>query len=231
MEQRKSLGLTNNQLKIIAMVAMVLDHVGLQLFPHIMALRYIGRLAFPIFAFMIAEGCSHTHHKGKYLLSVALMGAACQIVYAVAMDSLYMNVLITFTLSILVIYSIDLLLDRRTLLSAAPLVLCVATVVICCTVLPQLLSGTDYSIDYGIFGVALPVMVYYAPTRPTKLAACALSLVGLVFTRGLWQLWAFPAILLLAAYNGERGRLRMKYVFYLFYPAHLVIIWLIGLVI
>ena len=51
-------GLSNNQLKILAMVAMTLDHVGAYLFPHVLWLRLVGRLAFPVYAFMIAEGCA-----------------------------------------------------------------------------------------------------------------------------------------------------------------------------
>ena len=48
-------GLSNNQLKILAMIAMTLDHVGVYLFPQVLWLRIVGRLAFPIYAFMIAE--------------------------------------------------------------------------------------------------------------------------------------------------------------------------------
>ena len=53
-------GLTNNQLKLIALVTMTLDHIGVVLFPQAQWLRIVGRLAFPIFAYMIAEGCRHT---------------------------------------------------------------------------------------------------------------------------------------------------------------------------
>ena len=51
------LGLTNNQLKILAMIAMFMDHFGKQICPDVMILQVLGRLAFPIFAYMIAEGC------------------------------------------------------------------------------------------------------------------------------------------------------------------------------
>jgi len=62
-EGRTPSGLTNNQLKIIAMLAMLIDHVGMIIFPGIMALRYIGRIALPIFAYMIAEGCHYTRDR------------------------------------------------------------------------------------------------------------------------------------------------------------------------
>ena len=62
----KKFGLTNNQLKIIAMISMLIDHIGVAMFPNVMILRIIGRLAFPIFAYMIAEGCFYTKNKARY---------------------------------------------------------------------------------------------------------------------------------------------------------------------
>ena len=67
MNQSSSLpGLSGNQLKIIALIAMTIDHIGLQFLPHVTILRIIGRLAFPIFAYMIAEGCLHTRNRRRY---------------------------------------------------------------------------------------------------------------------------------------------------------------------
>lgn len=107
LSRKTGFGLTNNQLKIIAMVSMLLDHVGLVLFPSVQILRIIGRLAFPIFAFMIAEGCAYTRNRRAYLLKIAVVALLCQIVYAVAERSLYQSVLVSFTLAILTIFSID----------------------------------------------------------------------------------------------------------------------------
>ena len=89
-------GLTGNQLKIIAMLTMTCDHVGLQLLPQWGFLRILGRLALPIYAWMIAEGCRHTRSRKKYLLRLASLAALCQIVYFIAMGSLYMCILVTF---------------------------------------------------------------------------------------------------------------------------------------
>ena len=62
------LSLTSNQLKLLAMVTMTLDHIGVHLFPQCLFLRIIGRLAMPIYAYMIAEGCAHTRNRKQYLL-------------------------------------------------------------------------------------------------------------------------------------------------------------------
>ena len=66
--------LTGNQLKIFALIAMTLDHIGLELLPQYPFLRIIGRLAFPLFAYMIAEGCRYTKNRTRYLLCIASMG-------------------------------------------------------------------------------------------------------------------------------------------------------------
>ena len=58
--------LSGNALKIIAAITMFIDHMGLMLFPKTLIFRYIGRLAFPIFAFMIAEGCRYTRNRLRY---------------------------------------------------------------------------------------------------------------------------------------------------------------------
>ena len=59
--------MTGNQLKILALVTMTIDHVGVVLLPQYLVLRIIGRLTYPIFAYMIAEGCFYTHSKRRYL--------------------------------------------------------------------------------------------------------------------------------------------------------------------
>ena len=66
-QTKKFAGLTGNQLKLLALFAMTCDHVGLQLLPQFIILRIIGRLAAPLFAYMIAEGCRYTHDRGRYL--------------------------------------------------------------------------------------------------------------------------------------------------------------------
>lgn len=62
-QTKKFAGLTGNQLKLLALFAMTCDHVGLQLLPQFIILRIIGRLAAPLFAYMIAEGCRYTHDR------------------------------------------------------------------------------------------------------------------------------------------------------------------------
>ena len=106
-QTKKFPGFTGNELKLIALISMTCDHVGLQLLPDVQLLRILGRLAFPIFAYMIAEGCRYTRNRKKYLLRMVSLAALCQVVYFFAMGSLYQCILVTFSLSIGLIYAMD----------------------------------------------------------------------------------------------------------------------------
>ena len=216
-------GLTGNQLKIIALITMTIDHIGLELFPHVPLLRLIGRLAFPIFAYMIGEGCRYTRNRRKYLLSMASLAALCQLVYFFAMGSVYMSVLVTFSLSILLIYAIDYGRQRGGTGWLVPLGVFTA-IYFLSEVLPLLLRGTGYGIDYGLWGILLPVVVYLAKDRPAKLITAALALSMIAMDSAPAQWWGLSAIPLLALYNGKRGKWKMKYLFYVYYPLHLVVI-------
>ena len=223
-------GLTGNQLKLLALIAMTCDHVGLQLFPQCMMLRFIGRLALPIFAYMIAEGAKYTKNRTKYFLQMFGLGAICQLVYFFAMDSLYQCILITFSFSVVLIYALDHALKKK-LFDAWLLFACVliATVFLV-EVLPHLLPNTDYCVDYGIWGVLMPVIVFAAPGKLTKLIGLCVPLTALAFVGVPYQWIAFFTLIPLALYNGPRGKHKMKNLFYIYYPLHLVVIYGIDLI-
>ena len=214
--------LTSNQLKLLAMLTMTLDHIGVQLFPGVLWLRIVGRLAFPIYAYMIAEGCAHTRNRRKYLLQMAGLALLCQLVYFFAMGSLFQCILVTFTLSILLIYACDT--GSRPLTALALLGVAFVTVA-----LPRLLPGTDFAIDYGFFGVLVPVAAYLGKTHREKLLFTAGALVALAWSVGDIQWYSLAALLPLALYGGQRGKRRMKWLFYLYYPLHLAAIYGISL--
>jgi hypothetical protein len=221
--------LNGNRLKLLAMVTMALDHIGAYLFPHILWLRIIGRLAFPIYAFLIAEGCRHTRSMGRYLGSVAIMGAICQIVYFFAMGSLYMCILVTFSLSIGLIWLLKFAAHRKQdLLSKCLVVLGIFTVYFLCEILPGLLPGTDFSIDYGFWGIMIPVLVSFARLHKfPRWAELLLLGMGLVLLGSVYdgvQHCALLSLPLILCYSGKRGKRKMKYFFYIFYPLHLALL-------
>lgn len=218
-------GLNGNQLKILAMIAMTCDHVGLQLFPEVDVLRIIGRLAMPIYAFMIAEGCRHTRSRKKYLLRLLGMGSLCQAVYLIAMGSWYQCILMTFSLSVLLIMLLDKAELEKTTAATVRLWAGAMLAFGLCVVLPDLLPHTDFAIDYGLPGVFLPVLIYGAGNRGLLVG---LALVAL--NSGGMQWFSFFAVPLLLAYNGQRGTANLGRIFYWYYPIHLAAIYGLSLI-
>ncbi len=214
--------LTGNALKLIAACSMFLDHLGLLFFPEVEIFRILGRLAYPIFAFMIAEGCRYTRSRKRYLLSLVLVAALCQGVYFFAMGSMYQCILVTFSLSVGTVYLWDWAKGKSW--GWAVMLAAVGALWFLCE--GPVLPGTDFAIDYGIFGVLLPVLIYIGRARPLAMTALGLVLLGL--SRGGIQWYGLLGLLPLALYSGQRGKYKLKYLFYIYYPAHLAIIWLIG---
>lgn len=221
-------GLTGNQLKILALIAMTVDHVGFFLLPQYKILRIIGRLAMPIFAWMIAEGCEHTKNRFRYLITVLGVGILCQVVSWVAERSLVQCILITFSMSIMLIYLLDLANRKRGFLTLCLLGIGVAAACYICQFLPQDIPGRRFSVDYDIYGVLLPVLIYLGRTKQEKLLLAASGLITLAISHGSLQWYALLSLPLLALYNGQRGKVKMKYLFYFYYPLHLAAIYGIG---
>ena len=204
--------LNNNQLKIIALISMTIDHIGVQIFPGMTILRIIGRLAYPIFAYMIAEGARYTKNRRKYLLTISLTALLCQLVYFFALKSLDQCILVTFTLSILLIY----FLEYRFLSLVS---------ILACFFLTQYVH-----IDYGFYGIMMPVILYLANTKKKKLISGTIMLILISISSGWIQWFSLVSVPLLALYNEKRGNLNLKYLFYIYYPVHLAVIYLISLI-
>ncbi|MBQ7907140.1 MAG: hypothetical protein IJ309_04105 [Clostridia bacterium] len=231
-KQSKIFFLSGNMLKLIALVSMTIDHVGYHLYPSIEILRIIGRIAFPIFAYMVAEGCFYTRNKEKHLGLMWAVAVVCQVVMSIATGNLQMCIFVTFALSTSVIYVIDKAIEKKGWLQyLIASIVCVAVLVIT-AVLPSVIKSIPFGVEYGIFGVLLPVAVRFTPTRPLKLASCAMMLIFLCLST-LWtiQWYCLIALIPLAFYSGKRGKLNLKYLFYIYYPAHIVVIMAIKLLI
>lgn len=227
---RTNYGLSGNALKLIAAATMVADHVGYLFFPTVTALRIIGRLAFPIFAYMIAEGCGYTRNKVKYFLHVFVLAVICQTVYFVAARDTHMNILVTFSLSILLIYAMDGIKAADSVAKRIG-----SVVVLAASVAAVYLLARYVSVDYGFWGVMTPVLasVFRGKTDKRYVSVGMLG-AGLLLVSGylggvqIYSLFALPLLLL---YSGKRGRWKMKYFFYIFYPGHLALLYLIDMLI
>ena len=228
--------MTSFVLKILAALSMLVDHTGLILFPKLTVLRIIGRLAFPIYAFCIAEGFIHTKNRLKYFLRIFILGAVCQIVYTAFTGEFYFGVLITFSLSMILMWSYDDMRNELTgdgtegkkSLTGKPW----AAVLIFVTVLAGMYVLTRFvKVDYGFFGILLPFSAIIFKKKPWRLASFLLCLLFLCFWRlvrgnslGI-QYWSLLAMIPIILYNGNRGPKKFKYFFYVFYPLHLVVLY------
>lgn len=220
-------GLSGNRIKLLAALAMFCDHVGMIFFPRVGIFRAIGRIAFPLFAFMIAEGAAHTRNMRRYLGRLAFIALISQFIFLVAVPTFRQCIMVTFSLSILLILSIQNLKERKT-----PLAICLffgvsALVFFLCVVLPHILADIDFSIDYGLIGVLLPVVIRLLPNRTSRLFSVAAMLCLLAVTDAPLQWFALLALPILFLYNGQRGKANLKWFFYLFYPIHLALLYLI----
>ena len=220
-------GLSGNQLKLIALIAMTLDHIGAYLLPQHQILRIIGRLALPMYAFLIAEGCHYTRNKLKYLGLMATLALGCQLVYFFVMNSLYMCILVTFSLSILLIYALQYVQRAKSAWSCILFFLALAGAYFLCNKLPQRIPGFD--IDYGLEGVLLPVFFAMGSTKSQKLLGGSVGMCALALARSSIQWYSLLALPLLALYSGRRGKGDYKYLFYIYYPLHLAAIYGVSL--
>ena len=205
-------------LKLIAAVTMTVDHAGLILFGNALWMRLVGRLAFPLYAFFIAEGFRHTKNRLRYFLMIFLLGVGCQIVCAIADPGQVLGVLLTFSLSIALMALTEMAKKDHRFIFAVPLA--IAAVYVFCHYV---------WVDYGFFGVLLPWFASLFEGKWNRLAAFAVGLsllcVNAALSGNYPQSMALLAIPLLALYNGKRGKYKMKYFFYIFYPLHLAVIW------
>lgn len=233
-----------NLLKLIAMIAMLIDHVGKMFFPQYRIMRIIGRLAFPLFGYCVAVGCVYSRNRLKYLTRILLVGLISQPFYAVALahttkamyairfadnpvgavlnfyvQSWYTpNIMYTLALALMVIWSIR---ERQ---------------YICTIALALYVWRANATINYGWHGVLLIVLFYLFISRwwlslPVMLSymvwwglkGSAFQLFGVHFGLQMFAVLALPLI-----YIPTYSKLKIdKWVFYLFYPGHLIGIMLI----
>ena len=241
----KNISLSGNALKIIAVIAMLVDHIGYMFFPKVQILRIIGRLALPIFAFMVAEGARHTKSKIKYILTLLIFAVASTPGYVLLKGKFQLCILFTFSISVAIIYTMSyvkkILFGNVSTVKKAVSVIAFLLLVICVYILPRYVS-----IEYGFFGCMLPVLVSacdfskidsvpkWIRRFDNRYVSLLLLAVGLIFLGGMklrTQHYALLSIPILLLYSGQRGSANIKYFFYVFYPLHIIALILIYYVI
>lgn len=227
----RSRGLDGGTLKGIAAALMLTDHVGAILLPEVLALRCVGRLAFPIFAFFIAEGYAHTRDFGRYFRRLAILAVVSEIPFnlenGTVFDLTRQNVLFTFCLALLTLRGLEVLGRERGFGRWAGCGLVLAA---------GFAAGELLRTDYGGWGVVTVALLYLC--RDGKYAKLWL-LLAMAAVNGLGmgsltmpvfggempiQIFAVAALPVIWLYNGQAGPKGLRRAFYVFYPAHLLVL-------
>ena len=183
-------------------------------------MRYIGRIAFPIFCFLLVEGFTHTHNVWRYAGRLALFALASEIPFDLAfqntvLEFTYQNVFFTLLCALVGLIGIDACFKKKEWLLAVRLLLCAL-----CGAGAAAAAGLLQT-DYGFMGV-VTVLVFYVLRRwPWASGTVGCATLCAMNVSELTSVFAIPFI---GLYSGKRG-LRLKYVFYAFYPCHLLLLW------
>lgn len=202
-------------LKLIAAVTMLIDHTGVLFFPQLSVLRVVGRVSFPLYAFLAAEGAANTRRPGHYLARLSLFALLSELPFRLAFSVGWNNLLpqnVLFTL--LAGVACCLVFSSQKPLPSLFFTLSAAA--------SAQLAGTDY----GAYGV-LCVVGFYLLRRERAGQGIAFSLLtalNSICTPAPLQAFAVLGLAPCALYSGERGR-DLRWLFYVFYPAHLLLLW------
>lgn len=205
--------MTSSSLKILAMLIMLIDHVGAILFPQYFILRCIGRISFPIYCFLLVEGYIHTHNLKKYIIRLILFAFISEIPFDLAFHKqiFYLqsnNIFFTLSIGVIALYFIGYFKSNK-------LFQVLIIFISCC--LAYILKT-----DYSFTGVLMIVGFYIFKTNKIKLILYQ-ALLSLEYIN-IFRLLAFIPI---SFYNGKKG-FNIKYLFYIFYPAHLLILYFLS---
>ena len=217
-------------LKMIAIITMFFDHIGYAIFGKFSFFNYIGRIAFPIFAFQISEGYKHTKNLKKYFLRLFIFAIISQIpfmlFYNLVSNEFELNIFFTLLLGLACIYIYD-----KSKYKFIAIILSIAIGLI-----------AEFShCDYGFYGVAI-ILLFYVFKNNISLAsisfiiATAIKYIVLILQYGLYDIYSYLfiftiiPIVFINLYNGKKGK-DTKYLLYLFYPIHLLLIYGISLII
>ncbi len=240
---KKSFGGINvDLLRFIAVFCMLLDHAWVAVIPGNNWMNYLGRIAFPIFAFQIAEGFIHTSNLKKYFLRLFVAALLSEIPFNLLCSGevfypQYQNVLFNFVLGILAVFLIDRMKKDPT-----PKTMSVSGILLVC-----LLVIAEYSkVDYGIAGLLTVVAFYIFRDFPFAWILQLISLLilnifvfsGRPFLVKIFgniysfhvQIFAVFSLIPIWFYNGKKGKggKALQYGFYAFYPLHMLLLFLLS---
>lgn len=226
-------GFSGSVLKCIAIITMLIDHIGatvlarflgtgdgsIFLYQTYTVMRIIGRIAFPIFCFLLVEGFEHTKDRKRYAARLLIFAVISEVPFDLAFSGKiiqlsYQNVFFTLFIGLLTMAAFQAIEQKiewnslvRGLLFGGVLFVSMGI-------------ASWMHTDYAALGVMCIIVLYvFRKTRGAQILAGCLAFCW-------WELPALVAFIPIAFYNGKRGW-NMKYIFYAFYPLHLIVLYLV----
>lgn len=215
-------------LKVLAIVAMLLDHIAAVFLSYgtmpYMLMRGFGRIAFPIFCFLIVEGYFHTRDVKKYMFRLAGFAIISEIPFDLCFYHKFFywehqNVFFTLLVGLVAICTIDKIRKQFSASYVQGLVLQFAVIIL------AMIVAWFLRTDYQMLGILI-IMAFYVNRGNMVQIALSLFVITLCLGNSI-QFYSLFALFPLCLYNGEKGP-SMRYVFYVFYPAHLLILYAVS---
>lgn len=224
LQSKSSRGLTSFTLKLIAILSMMIDHTGAVLYPQHVWMRMVGRLAFPIFCFLLVEGILHTRNVKKYGIRLGIFAFLSEIpfdlaFYGKAVFNGHQNVFFTLLIGLVVVAILEKNKKKEAMQEKKYRYYLVDGL----TVFLGMAAADILKTDYGSFGLLL-ILCFYV-FRGSKIRKSLAAGIVNLFTMEMQALAAL-SLVPIWFYNGRKGP-SMKYVFYGFYPLHLLILYII----
>ncbi len=206
-------------LRLIAIITMFIDHMGYKTFDDLLVLRIIGRIAFPLFAFGIAEGITYTNNYKKYLSRLFVLALISEIPYDLFLSDNWFYLESSNAIFTLLAGACICCLFKFKLNTYEKILLIVTPVAIC-----------FMNSDYGIIGIiSIPIM-YYFMSKGRKILGVLLSCLLLGICYGYLQMFCLLAVIPVALYSGKKSDIMKTDVWrilnYSFYPFHMFVIYI-----
>ena len=212
---------SNFDLKILAIITMTIDHIGAIIYPNIDAFRIIGRISFPIFCFLLVEGFKHTHNRFRYFIRLLLFAIITQPIYDYAFNNHELNILFTFSLSFLLLSSIEFIKKIINKYNKGIENYLYKTISYLLIYIIFLILSIILNVDYQALGVSLVLIFYLSPN--ILLSLLLYLIIEITLDVNNIQLYSLISFIFIYFYNGKKGK-NIKYFFYLYYPLHLLLL-------
>jgi len=221
--------MTSFALRCFALATMMIDHAGYMLFPRLGWMRIVGRVAFPLYCFLLAQGFRHTRNAPEYAARLALFAWLSEGVFNLAFGR--SGAVTSNNVFFSLFLALCALMAWKRFMPKQPLLALVCALAAC-------LLAVALKTDYNFFGVLLCLCFYLAgDSKPNQALALAASLAVFTLYRfqtnassasWIWTQWyCLCSLPLILAYNGKPGYRGGRWAFYALYPAHIFVFWML----